>query len=150
VLPGSSIIYTLLYTNVGNVTADNVVVTNTLPVSVTFSSSFPDPSGGPSQGTITYTIGTLAATSSGSIIIVAMVDASLTPGTVLTNTAGINTTTAETSVLNNTSILTTMVTSQEMRISDFGFPISDWQSSNRSASRLWWAWLKEIARFWRR
>ncbi len=73
--PGNLISYTLVYTNAGVFTATNVLITDTLPISIT--ASVPT----------TWNIGTLSGGSGGVIILTATLDSQLSGSTWLTNTA---------------------------------------------------------------
>ena len=66
VLPGETLVYTLLFTNVGELPANNVVLTETVPASTTFQANASSPGwdcadGSPAGTVCTQLIGTLAA-----------------------------------------------------------------------------------------
>ncbi|WP_417657826.1 InlB B-repeat-containing protein, partial [Pseudidiomarina aestuarii] len=63
VTPGNTVTYTLAYENVGTATAENVVITDTLPIGVTYVSS--TSSGVFSSGDVTWSIGTVNAGATG-------------------------------------------------------------------------------------
>jgi uncharacterized repeat protein (TIGR01451 family) len=108
-LPGAPLTYTIRYTNTGNETAANVVVTDLLPISVTFGSAIPAPSA--SSGNLyTWTIGSMGSTTTGTIQLIVTPFPTLTFGSALTNVVGITTTTAENSTANNLFTTTTLIT----------------------------------------
>jgi uncharacterized repeat protein (TIGR01451 family) len=82
--PGELIQYTLRYTNTGNAIAQNVVITETYPPSVTIP-AIPPPSPPPTTGNNVWSIGNLNPGDSGAIIVYAQVPSQLPVGTVLTN-----------------------------------------------------------------
>ncbi len=85
IAPGANLTYTLNWSNAGSAAATGVVLTDVVPVNTTFVSA----TGGGTQaaGTVTWTIGTLAAGASGSAQLVVRVNSPLANGTVLTNAA---------------------------------------------------------------
>ncbi|MBI1748686.1 MAG: DUF11 domain-containing protein [Acidobacteria bacterium] len=114
-LTGSTIAYTLNYSNQGTAAAQNVTLVDTLPAGVTFVSATA-PAGvtfTQAPGSVTFTIGTLAAGANGTATVSVMVN--VTGGDLL-NTAKISTTTAETVTSNNTSTCTTSVTAADVTI----------------------------------
>ena len=91
--PGSSIQYTLQFANVGNALAGNVVVTDTLPVGVSYQV---DTSGLPcpactigATGVLTWEVGTLPEGGSASFILTGLASNTLPFGSILTNTVAI-------------------------------------------------------------
>lgn len=104
VAAGSNVTWLISVANRGNVGAANVVLTDTLPATLTFVSV------STSQGTIgavlnvvTGNIGTLNPGQSATIAIVATVGAAVPNGTRIDNTATATTTTPEANTVNNTS-----------------------------------------------
>ncbi|MBN1179570.1 MAG: DUF11 domain-containing protein, partial [Anaerolineae bacterium] len=89
VTPGEVMTYSLTITNDGPSDAENVVVTDTLPVEVTFGSATPAPDSSPNP--LVWQLGTLAAGESRRILITVTVNADVTAG--FTNTVVITTTT---------------------------------------------------------
>jgi len=89
VMAGASLTYTLAYTNSGDSTATDVVITDVLDNNVTFVSASPPPSGG-TGNTRTWDIGSLSPSASGQILISVTVQTGLAEGTTLTNTATID------------------------------------------------------------
>lgn len=96
VAPGGTLAYSIMVTNISDVDAENVVMTDSLPAGVTLISATP------SQGTCaeaTCDLGTLAAHETAAISVVATLD----PGapTLLTNVACVATSTNESNLSNN-------------------------------------------------
>jgi uncharacterized repeat protein (TIGR01451 family) len=92
--PGDLITYTLAYTNAGNVTATGVVISETVPVSTTFSAAASLPTvwscadGAAAGSTCTVALGSVAAGASGSVTFSVRV-ANPFSGTQIANTAAI-------------------------------------------------------------
>jgi uncharacterized repeat protein (TIGR01451 family) len=84
--PGSQLQYTIVYTNVGNATAQNVMVTETYPVSVTFVGASPLPD----VGNNVWLRGTVGAGSGGSIAVFLSTPGQMPVGSVLTNTVRVS------------------------------------------------------------
>jgi uncharacterized repeat protein (TIGR01451 family) len=116
-LAGSTAVaYSLALTNTGGTAAANTTVTDQLPANVTFVSctttvapfncspgfAFVGPS-----GTVTWNIGTLAASGTANVTINVLMAG---PAGLVTNTATVSTSTAEPATANNTSTTTTTVT----------------------------------------
>ncbi len=74
--PGGTLVYTLVYTNNGPSDAQNVLVTDTLPVEVTFVAADPAPAGGPNP--LVWNLGALPAGASGQIVITTTVNSDVT------------------------------------------------------------------------
>jgi uncharacterized repeat protein (TIGR01451 family) len=89
--PGDTLIYTINYSNTGTDQATNVTIEDHLPANTTFVSAS---AGGMEASTdiVDWTIGTVAAGVSGSVTVEATVDSPLANGTVLHNTATIDST----------------------------------------------------------
>lgn len=89
IAPSGSVTYTLSYSNTGTADAANVVLTDTLPNGMTYSSS--TGSGVHSLGVVTWSLGTVAQGASGSVTVTATAAASpFTYANPTTNTASIN------------------------------------------------------------
>jgi uncharacterized repeat protein (TIGR01451 family) len=116
---GQNVTYTLSVTNNGPSDAQNVMVTDTLPTGETFVSA----STGSGAGT-TYSsgnLGTLAASASTTITIVAMVSPSVPSGSMLTNTATVSSSTTDPTSADNTATFnTTVSTSADVAITKTG------------------------------
>ncbi|HRY63300.1 MAG TPA: isopeptide-forming domain-containing fimbrial protein, partial [Patescibacteria group bacterium] len=84
---GDEITYNINYTVTGNALAQNVVVKDTLPAGVTFVSASNDYTVNGNQ--ITWNLGDLTPTASGSMTVVVKIDSSVAPGTNLVNTVTI-------------------------------------------------------------
>ncbi len=63
--PGSPLQYTIVYTNTGNAAAQNVIITETYPLSASFFSAVP----APTSGTNVWSIGSLAVNDPHSIVV---------------------------------------------------------------------------------
>lgn len=111
VLVGSELTYTLVISNLGTHTAEQVVVTDTLPPDATYVSAFGpgwqiSHSGGAAGGTLTATIGSLAAGASSTIQVT--IKAPIVVGD-LVNTVTVTSSTPDPNPGNNTSTVTTTV-----------------------------------------
>lgn len=107
VQPGDTIIYTLDVINNGPSTATNVVVTDTLPDNVTFSTSgstLPDAATGSS---LTYNLGTLIPGGTAQITIAVVVDSDFVGS--LTNSASVTADETESDPTNNTATAQSLV-----------------------------------------
>jgi len=106
--PSRPITYTIAYTNTGNIAADNVVVTDTLPSGVSYSSASPAPSSmaGP---VLIWNLGSLNLGSSGTITLIGVVSPSVPSRTVFTNTVQISTSTPESDQSDNQALAVTTV-----------------------------------------
>ncbi len=89
VIAGATLIYTLTYTNSGDAPAGDAVVTDVLDSRVIFVAASPAPAGGEGQ-TRYWHLGSLPPSSSGDVIVTVTVQSGLEEGTVLTNTAFID------------------------------------------------------------
>lgn len=94
--PSNRVTFTLSYANVGNATAQSVVLSDPLPAGFTYVSASPVPSTAPavgSNGTVGWNLGNLAAGASGSVSVVAQVTDTYTTGpNPVTNTASLSAT----------------------------------------------------------
>lgn len=89
VAPSATVTYTLSYSNTGNATASNVVITDTLPNGMSYTSS--TGVGSHSSGVVTWNIGSVAAGVSASVTVTATAAAApFTYPNPTTNTATIN------------------------------------------------------------
>ena len=84
---GEELTYTIQYANVGNVPAEDVVLTDMLPDDVTFLSA--TGGGKEEQGIISWNIGTLAAGESGVVEVKVKVNDNLNQGDTIENVASI-------------------------------------------------------------
>ncbi len=86
--PGDTLVYTLTYGNSGTDTATGVEVSDLLPADVTFVSAQPTPAR--NGDTLTWSVGDVAAGASRQLTVTVTVDSPLANGTVLYNTAAID------------------------------------------------------------
>jgi uncharacterized repeat protein (TIGR01451 family) len=123
VTAGTDLTYTLVATNNGPSTAQNVSLSDTLPTGTTFVSltspggfSCTTPSAG-ATGTVTCTASSLAAGASATFTLVVRVGAAVADGTVISNTATVSSTTTDPTPGNNSATATTTVaTSADLSI----------------------------------
>ena len=108
VIAGNLLTYTLAVSNAGPSDAQNVQVTDTLPAGVTYISDTSNCVEAPA-GTLTCSLGTLAAGGSSTFDITVAIDPSLANGTVLTNSATVSTTTSDPNSANDTATEATTV-----------------------------------------
>jgi uncharacterized repeat protein (TIGR01451 family) len=83
VKPGQSLVYTIRYSNIGQVSASQVIVTETYDANVTFGGAKPAPESG--SGNRVWKVDTLGPQQSGLIAITVTVNSPLTHGWTLTN-----------------------------------------------------------------
>ncbi|HTF96793.1 MAG TPA: hypothetical protein VL995_11720 [Cellvibrio sp.] len=89
IAPAANVTYTLTYQNTGGTSAANVVLTDTLPDGMTYSSV--TGGGSHSSGVVTWNLGTVAAGASGSVTVTAIAASSpFTFANPTTNTASLN------------------------------------------------------------
>jgi uncharacterized repeat protein (TIGR01451 family) len=81
---GGSIVYTIEFSNTGNMNATGVVITDVIPANTTFESA--SHGGNEVGGVVTWTVGTLVAGTTPYRTLVVRVDSPLPVGTVITNT----------------------------------------------------------------
>ncbi len=86
VRPGDRLTFTVAVTNTGTEDATGVVITDVLPAHTTFADATP-PYSGPTDGVLTWTVGTLPVGSSAVYTLAVTVDSPLTNGLQLVNTA---------------------------------------------------------------
>ena len=82
ITPGAQLHYTIVYTNGGNAAAQNVIITETYPLSTTNPLAFPPPS----SGNNIWSIGSLGVGVTGTIDVYVTVAGQMPVGSVLTNT----------------------------------------------------------------
>ncbi len=100
--PDQDVVFTLTYENPGILTATNVVVSDTLPLGISFVSSTP-PAFGPVNRSYSWNLGDVSPGITGTITLVGHVEPGVTCDSVLTNTAQITTTSTDENPLNNTA-----------------------------------------------
>lgn len=115
VLAGNTITYTITVTNNGPATATAVSLVDTLPPDATFTSIAASPSGPwncgvPSGGTETCTNASLASGTT-TFTLLMKVNTGTAPGTVITNTATLSSSTSDPSMANNTASTSSTVAS---------------------------------------
>jgi uncharacterized repeat protein (TIGR01451 family) len=87
---GATLTYTLTFSNTGNLTATNVVITDTLDPNTSFVSATPMPIGGLPSAPV-WSVGSVAPGQTGQITLAVAVDRPLPNNTVLTNIAWLDT-----------------------------------------------------------
>jgi len=112
-----NILYTLIYQNTGAASAANVQVVDTLPPGLTFISASPSPTSVSGQQ-LTWNVGTLVASGSGIITVIAQVQP--TSPTTLINTADITTPSPGDDPTDNRSTTTTIVQRADVGITKSG------------------------------
>jgi uncharacterized repeat protein (TIGR01451 family) len=133
VVAGTTLTYTLAFTNSGPSNAQNVILTDTLPVSVTFGgivSQSPLISGPAQAGQqLVWTAPTLAAGAAGAIVFTVMVDANAS-GTIVNN-ADITSSTPDPNPGNNNTNEPTVIVRERLALtkSALGTP-ADWWDAN--------------------
>jgi len=91
---GQTLTYSLMYANSGNAPTSNVVITDRIPSNVTYQSCAPSGLCSQAGGTVTWTIGTVTATTGSAVTVTVRVSSTLPAGVrAITNTARIQTTT---------------------------------------------------------
>jgi len=116
---GSDITYTIAYSNTGTADATGVAITDTLPANTTFVSA--TGGGTLAGGIVTWAIGTLPASASGSVQLVVQVVTPLANGTVITNGSyGIDSN--ETAPVGGAAVTTTVNSSPVLSITKSGAP----------------------------
>jgi uncharacterized repeat protein (TIGR01451 family) len=111
VLAGNNLTYTITVSNAGPGDAQNVEVVDTLPAGTTYVSDTDSCIEAPA-GTLTCSLGTIAAGGSTSFDITVEVDPSLAGGTVLTNSATVSATTTDPNAANDTATENTTVNAE--------------------------------------
>ncbi len=105
---GKALVYAVVVHNAGPTSADNVVVTDTLPTGVTFGSAVTT-QGTCTTPTVTCNIGTLANGGTVTVTITATPSMSITSPVIVTNRAGVSSTTADPSLADNLATITTTI-----------------------------------------
>jgi uncharacterized repeat protein (TIGR01451 family) len=102
VAPTEGFLYQIMVINDGPSDAQDVVVTDTLDANVSFQTASPGCThdGSPAGGTVTCDAGTLPA-GQGTSYLVAVTASNVEPGTILTNQAGVSSSTGDPNVANN-------------------------------------------------
>jgi len=114
-LPGGTITYDITVTNAGPNDAASVTLSDPLPAGTTFAALTADPAWSCSTpavgagGTVSCTLSSLAAMDSASISLTVAVDAGVTPGTIITNTATVSSTTSDPNPGNENATASTTV-----------------------------------------
>ena len=124
---GTNISYAITLTNNGPSDATNVSVSDALPAGTTYVSSVPQsgwsataPAVG-ANGTVTFSAGVLASGGTAQFTIVVKADASITAGTVVSNTSTASATTSDANAGNNSATTTTTIS----RSSDLAITMID-------------------------
>jgi uncharacterized repeat protein (TIGR01451 family) len=101
VVPGDELEYTIIYTNVGSVTAQNVVITETYPTNTSYNLASPLPTSGDNV----WSIGNLVPGGSAAIVVSLQVADSMPVGSVLTNVVTIGAAKSATAVYTLTTLV---------------------------------------------
>ncbi|HOV47861.1 MAG TPA: SdrD B-like domain-containing protein [Anaerolineae bacterium] len=104
VLAGASLTYNIAYNNAGNAGATGVVIVDTLPANVDYVSSSPSGTYDSGAHTLTWNIGDLAASGSGSIQVNVTVKNTLLPGAVVLNRVSIGGNETDRNPLDNSAV----------------------------------------------
>jgi len=102
----NGILYRITYHNDGALAAQDVIVTNTLPVSLTHLWHSDEPVATLVDGTIVWQLGALQPISGGQLVVGAQVSGTMPGGAVFTNTVEASTSTPETNYDNNLAVTT--------------------------------------------
>jgi len=102
----NGILYRITYHNDGALAAQNVIVTNTLPVSLTYLWHSDEPVATLVDGAIVWRLGTLQPISSGQLVVGAQVSGMIPAGAVFTNTVEASTSTPESDYDDNLAVAT--------------------------------------------
>jgi uncharacterized repeat protein (TIGR01451 family) len=89
-VPGDTVVYTITVTNDGNMDAEGITVTDTVPANMTYVEGSASGSGSPSGTTLTWSDLSVDAHDSMDLTFEAMVDDGVLAGTPITNTAWIS------------------------------------------------------------
>jgi uncharacterized repeat protein (TIGR01451 family) len=100
--PGTEFDYTLDYENLGNIPAENVIISDTLPPELDYVSAVPSPITTGTLPLLRWSLGTLDVGETGTITLTVRVKADVTTD-LITNTVHITTTTPEIDYTNNWS-----------------------------------------------
>ena len=119
--PGDPVTYTLTVYNLGPSQAQNVRITDTLPVSVVFGSASTGCTN--ANGIVTCALASLAVGASSSFIITTTASASIQEGVSLENTAVVGSSTPDGNASNNNAVAdTSIIGAADMKISKVGTP----------------------------
>ncbi len=105
---GKALVYTVVVHNAGPTSADNVVVTDTLPGGVAFGSATAT-QGTCATPTVTCNVGTLTNGETVTVTIMVTPTMLITSPVVVTNRAGVSSTTADPSLADNLAMITTTI-----------------------------------------
>lgn len=109
-LAGATATYVIVYQNQGSLTANNLIITDVLPASVTFlGASGPSANVVLTGSTVVFTRSLLAGDSNGVAFIDVKLPSGALPGSVITNVVRVSTTDPESSLINNVYTLTTNI-----------------------------------------
>ncbi len=87
VAPGDTMVYTLVYGNIGTGTATGVSLADAIPAGTSFVAASDGGSHDPGSDTVTWNLGDIGAGASGSVTLTVQVDSPLADGTVIANSA---------------------------------------------------------------
>ncbi|HMF05149.1 MAG TPA: hypothetical protein VKH17_10065, partial [Acidimicrobiia bacterium] len=110
VTAGTNLTYTISATNSGSAPAAGVTVTDAVPGGTSFVSATPSVGTCTGTSTVTCSLGSIAPSATATVTLVVHVGASVSNGTVITNTASGATSTPESNTTNNSATATTTVT----------------------------------------
>ena len=105
---GRPLVYTLVIRNSGPTSADNVIVTDTLPSGVTFGSAI-STQGTCSTPTVTCNIGALINGGTVTVTIVVTPSMAITLPVIIANSAGVTSSTADPTLTDNFATITTTI-----------------------------------------
>jgi fimbrial isopeptide formation D2 family protein len=123
VAPGSKVVYFITVTNNVGVTVNTVTINDNLPAGLTFDGCNAFTNGGTCTGAgnnRTVTFANLAAGKSATVVIGATVDSSIAPGTVISNTATVSSSSPEMNMSNNAATATIFVNPTPLKPSGNG------------------------------
>lgn len=126
VVPGGVVTYTLTWDNIGLGSVSNVVVTDTLPVGITFGGATPAPSTTSGQN-LTWNLGPAITNTSGTIIVTGTLENTARAGEIYVNTAGIksgNPVDVETSPSDNFASAPVTVQIPDLSVASSNWPAS--------------------------
>jgi uncharacterized repeat protein (TIGR01451 family) len=124
VLPGANVPYIINWYNIGSVGATNVVITDTLPLSITLVNTNP-PASSVNGQTLTWNLGPVAPGASGIILVNGQLNPTAPIGRQFVNTAGISGAEPESPATlgDNFASAPVAVFAPDLSISSAGFPI---------------------------
>lgn len=106
---GGTVVYTVTINNQGTANADNVIVTDTLPISTTLVASDMGAATNPAPGVYAWDLGTILSNTMQTYYITVTVDAGVASGTILTNMIAATTSTSGDELSNNVDTWETAV-----------------------------------------